>query len=74
MSWRPWTQAAARLRRMRGNKRKLPEKITRWNIVKGDLVSYNLSRDSTCVLPRPQTGGNLVREGQRASGKGSSGC
>ena len=40
MSWRPWTGAAARLRHLKGYKRKPPEPITKWKIVRGDLVSF----------------------------------
>ena len=40
MSWRPWTAAAARLRHLKGHKRKPPEPITKWKIVRGDLVSF----------------------------------
>ena len=43
MSWRPWTAAAARLRHLKGHKRKLPEPITKWKIVRGDLVSFRPS-------------------------------
>lgn len=43
MSWRPWTAAAARLRHMKGHKRKPPEPITKWKIVRGDLVSFRAS-------------------------------
>ena len=43
MSWRPWTAAAARLRHMKGHKRKPPEPITKWKIVRGDLVSLRPS-------------------------------
>ncbi len=39
MSWRPWTQSARRVRYMRGLKRKLPEPIKKWAIVRGDTVS-----------------------------------
>ena len=43
MSWRPWTAAAARLRHLKGHKRKLPEPIAKWKIVRGDLVSFGPS-------------------------------
>ena len=39
MSWRPWTESAKRLRYMKGVKRKFPEPLKRWNIVRGDTVS-----------------------------------
>ena len=39
MSWRPWTESAKRLKYMKGVKRKLPEPLKRWNIVRGDTVS-----------------------------------
>lgn len=39
MSWRPWTRAASRVKRLRGHKRNAPEPIPQWNILKGDLVS-----------------------------------
>ena len=39
MSWRPWTETAKRLRFMKGIKRKFPEPLKRWNIVRGDVVS-----------------------------------
>ena len=39
MSWRPWTESAKRLRYMKGVKRKFPEPLKKWNIVRGDTVS-----------------------------------
>ena len=38
MSWRPWTQAASRLRALKGHKRNLPDPVPQWKIVRGDLV------------------------------------
>ena len=39
MSWRPWSLAVASVRALK--KRKLPEPIKKWNIVRGDLVSLH---------------------------------
>jgi len=39
MSWRPWSLAIASVRAMK--KRKLPEPIKKWNIVRADLVSLH---------------------------------
>ena len=39
MSWRPWTGAAKRVAKLKGHKRKPPEPIKDWKIVRGDLVS-----------------------------------
>lgn len=41
MSWRPWTQSAKRVKYMKGVKRKFPEPIKKWNIVRGDTVSVD---------------------------------
>lgn len=41
MSWRPWTQGAKRVRYIKGVKRKLPEPIKKWTIVRGDTVSVD---------------------------------
>ena len=41
MSWRPWTRAAARAKKLRGHKRNPPEPIPKWSILRGDWVIAN---------------------------------
>ena len=41
---RPWSAAARRLRQLKGVKRKPPEPIRRWKMVRGDSVSAVTSR------------------------------
>ncbi|XP_019859548.1 PREDICTED: uncharacterized protein LOC100632341, partial [Amphimedon queenslandica] len=45
MSWKPWTLAAARLKMVKSKDFKFPEPISRWNIVKGDLVQVLCGKD-----------------------------
>lgn len=57
MSWRPWTAAAKRVARLKGHKRKPPEPIKDWKIVRGDLVEVLSGRDKgkqgeVCLVAR----------------------
>lgn len=45
MSWRAWTAGAKRIRTLKGNKRKPPEPIKQWNIVRGDTVAVLSGKD-----------------------------
>ncbi|XP_062516515.1 large ribosomal subunit protein uL24m-like [Corticium candelabrum] len=42
---RPWTATAKRLRTLRGIKRKPPEPIRRWKVVRGDWVEVLVGKD-----------------------------